>query len=253
LLIAIESRLTRTRAVQNLYLGEMSDLKKRILTILNHEFRTPLTYVVAYADLLEEANQTALNDGDVAVFLKGVSTGAIRLRRLIENFIQLVEMETGDAARTFEMRRAPILDVQDLLKLAVRDVMDGRVVQQSINVVVDKVPMFIADAAYLKTSLIHLLDNAVKFSGHNTVITLGAHQVDHEVCFWVQDQGRGIDHSEHKRIWETFYQINRPRFEDPGTGTGLAIVDAVAKLHSGRATVESELEKGSRFSIYVPI
>lgn len=253
LLNAIDSKLKRMEAITGYHEEAMSDLKRRILTILNHEFRTPLTYVVAYADMLREANTQPFNDTEMNTFLRGVSTGAIRLRRLIENFIQLVEMETGDAFRTYEMRKAPVTDVRDLIESAYREVVSGRSVPQEVSIMVDPVPTFIADEAYLKTALIQLIDNAVKFSTSESPITIGAHVVNDEVCLWVQDEGRGIDEGEQQHIWETFYQVDRRRYEDPGTGSGLAIVDSVAKLHGGRAEVQSQLGQGSRFSLFIPM
>ena len=99
LLIAVESRLNRHKVLNDMFDDAMSTMKRNILTILNHEFRTPLTFVVAYADMLNDQTQR-LSDEELLAFLRGVNTGALRLRRLIENFIQLVEMETGDAQGT---------------------------------------------------------------------------------------------------------------------------------------------------------
>lgn len=253
LLIAINARLERAKQIEDVHIDAMADIKRRILTILNHEFRTPLTYVVAYADMLNEAKEQQLTGEDMNTFLRGVSTGAVRLRRLIENFIQLVEMETGDAQRTYEMRKAPITDVRDLLERSYRELLAGRAITQEVSIVIDPVPTFVADEVYLKSALMHLIDNAVKFSAPDRAITIGAHLVENEVCMWVEDQGRGIDENEQRHIWETFYQVDRRRYEDPGTGSGLSIVENVAKLHGGHAEVESQIGRGSRFSIYIPL
>jgi signal transduction histidine kinase len=172
---------------------------------------------------------------------------------LIENFIQLVEMETGDAQKTYEMRRAPVTDVRELIEAAYHEVLSWRAISQEVSVVLDPVKTFIADESYLKTALIQLIDNAVKFSGADSPIAIGAHMEGDEVCLWVEDEGRGIDTAEQEHIWETFYQIDRKRFEDPGTGTGLSIVDKIAKLHGGRADVLSQPGQGSRFMIFIPV
>ncbi|MDZ4770019.1 MAG: response regulator [Chloroflexota bacterium] len=252
LIITIENKLERMRRVIRKSVRGMDELKTRILMILNHEFRTPLTYVVAYSDMLEEATEQPLSDEEMSTFLRGVSTGAVRLRRLIENFIQLVEMETGEARRTYDLRKTPITDARALWESALRDIRAVRPLPQPIDLIIDSVPVFTGDETYLRLALTHLIDNASKFSAPDRPIALGAHHVDGMVCLWIQDQGRGIDPSEQDRIWETFYQIERWRHEDPGTGSGLAIVRNVAGLHHGRASVESQLGKGSRFSIFIP-
>src|SRR5579859_2689111 len=93
LIMIIEGKLRRRRELLEVHGTEISDIKQSILTILNHEFRTPLTYIVAYADLLN-TDTGALNYDEMRSFLQGMNTGADRLRRLIENFILLVDLET---------------------------------------------------------------------------------------------------------------------------------------------------------------
>lgn len=253
LLIAVESRLNRHKMLNDAFDGAMSDLKRNILTILNHEFRTPLTFVVAYADMLSDQARN-LDDDELLTFLKGVNTGALRLRRLIENFIQLVEMETGDAQTAFEARKAPIANVRELFEAACQDTLDVLRPEQAYHIEIEPgLPEFIGDATYLKAALVQLLDNAVKFSQSDQSVNMGAKLVGNEIQLWVQDAGRGIPHGEQERIWEAFYQVNRAHYEDQGTGSGLAIVDGIAALHGGRAVVESELQEGSVFTLCIPV
>jgi len=253
LLIAVESRLNRHKSLNDIFDGAMSDLKRNILTILNHEFRTPLTFVVAYADMLNDQVQD-LSDEELLAFMKGVNTGALRLRRLIENFIHLVEMETGDAQKMYELRRSPITEIGELIEAARREVHDTTQFAQPFYVDIEPgLPSFAGDSAYLKMALAHLIDNAAKFSAPEQPITVGARRVDTEIQLWVRDCGRGIDPMEQAHIWETFYQINRASLEDQGTGSGLAIVDGIAALHGGHAEVESRPQVGSTFTLCIPL
>lgn len=254
LLIAVESRLQRQRALNAVHQAEMSDLKHRILTILNHEFRTPLTFVVAYADLLN-THGSSLSNEDILNFLKGVNTGAVRLRRLIENFILLVEMETGDARATYEMRRAPISDVRMILDRAYTQVfVNGNGTAHACTIEVEgEIPVFVADGEFLSIALTHLLDNAVKFSPPDKPITLGARALNNELHLWVSDAGRGIPPEELANIWSSFYQINRAVHEDQGAGSGLPIVRGIAQLHGGRVEVMSQPNVGSTFTLILPI
>src|SRR4030095_2717822 len=84
----------------------------------NHEFRTPLTFVVAYADMLNEPDAEQLSQQEILTYLKGVSGGAERLRNLIENFILLVEIETGDIKSTYNWRKRKVENVNDLFTAA---------------------------------------------------------------------------------------------------------------------------------------
>jgi two-component system sensor histidine kinase/response regulator len=254
LIVAVDSRLRRHHALNELHRTAMRDLKRTILTILNHEFRTPLTFVVAYSDMLNDTGNYPANGDDMMLFLRGVSAGAARLRRLIENFIHLVEMETGDAEQMYMVRRAPIVNIYELLNGSVEAAKQTADYPPNIVLCVnEELPPFIADAAYLQMALVHLLDNAIKFSPPGAPINIGARTFEGYLVLSVEDHGRGIDPLYHKDIWEVFYQHEREIYENQGAGAGLAIVQGIAQLHGGRAAVESEPGKGSVFSIYIPI
>jgi DNA-binding response OmpR family regulator len=254
LLVAIKSRLDRHRKLNDYYSAAMNELKQSILTILNHEFRTPLTFVVAYADMLSSPQPQQLSTSELQDYLRGVSVGAERLRRLIENFILLVELETSDAHKTYQVRKAPINDLHTILVSAWTEVANRDGVTHGCDIQIQEaLPMFWGDEQYLKRALVQLLDNAVKFSPDSKKVTSGARVENKEVCIWVQDYGRGIPSNEHRKIMESFYQINRPVNEDQGAGAGLAIVKGVVKLHSGRITITSAPGEGSIFSIYLPM
>jgi signal transduction histidine kinase len=253
LLVAVEARLNRHRALNQAHSSDVLDVKRRILTILNHEFRTPLTFVVAYADMLNEHETNRLSDDELLTFLRGVSTGAVRLRRLIENFITLVEFEMGEADRNYALRKTPIDDVRKLFSVAVSSVFTEDETTNPVEMFIEPdLPRFSADPTYLQIALIQLIDNAFKFSPRESVVELHATASDHAVCLSVVDSGRGISPAEIDRIWDTFYQINRAEFEDQGSGSGLAIVSRVVRLHGGEVSVESTPGVGSRFSIYLP-
>jgi two-component system sensor histidine kinase/response regulator len=256
LLIVIEAKLRRREELERIHKAEIGDLKQSILTILNHEFRTPLTYIVAYADLLNQDAAT-LNYTEINDFLQAMGLGADRLRRLVENFILLVELETGEGKKAFASRRRqlddPILALADacdqIESVARQKGIDVRVQQSN-----DQWPNVTVDPVYLKLALICLIENAIKFSdAPGKTILLDASVSDHEVWLSVQDEGRGIAQDQHEVIFDMFYQIDRATHEDQGAGVGLAIVKRVMDLHSGRVVVESVVGEGSRFSLVFPI
>jgi two-component system, sensor histidine kinase and response regulator len=253
LLVAIESRLERNRTLNELHVGALSDLKRKILTILNHEFRTPLTFVVAYADMLNNQTPERLSDDEMLTFLKGVSSGADRLRRLIENFILLVELETKDANDVYQMRKAAVNDLESLLNSIVERYQKTTECIYAFEVRVSgTLPAFTGDRDYLAKAVNQLLDNAAKFSEDGKPIIVGAHTGNGEVHIWVKDEGRGIPPEELKRIWESFYQINRALHEDQGAGAGLAIVRGIAEMHGGRVEANSQFGTGSTFTMILP-
>jgi len=254
LLIAVESRLRRHEALQAVQTSAIAAVKHNILNVLNHEFRTPLTYIVAYADMLNQPE--ALSSDEILSFLHGVNSGAVRLRRLVENFIQLVELQSGETERTYLSRRARVDNIREIINLAQQAAGANYPDRDESDFRVDIDPAltpFVADAELLKIAMAQLFDNAIKFSKPGTPIDVRARVVDGHLRFSVSDQGRGIMPDEQAKIWDMFYQINRAYYEDQGAGSGLAIVKGIAQVHGGHVELESQVGQGSTFTIIIPL
>lgn len=254
LLVKIEARLKRQRLLNQAHSKSLSALKRQILTILNHEFRTPLTFVVAYADMLNDTSAGRLSDEQLVTYLKGVSAGADRLRLLVENFILLVEIETGDAQQTYDWRKCAISSLEPIFREARSRT---KAVDEGVNpldvYIEGDIPMFIGDPEYLAVAVAQLLHNAAKFSEPGSPIQLGARSDGQRVSIWVKDEGRGIAEKELQQIWESFYQIERATYEDQGAGAGLAIVRGIVQLHGGEVEVASQWGAGSTFTLHLPV
>jgi two-component system sensor histidine kinase/response regulator len=255
LLVAVDSRLKRQRQLNQQRDHEVSGIKRNILNILNHEFRTPLTYVVAYADMLHR-DADDLEVSDMRAFLRGINSGANRIRRLVENFILLVELETGEAQKTFAWRRTPLTNYFELLCM-IQDNYVDLIEEKQVTVEIevdDDLPPIKADADYLSAALECLVENAIKFTEQpGRQVLLRAYEDDGYICLSVSDQGRGIPVEELDKIFQPFYQINRDKYEDQGAGSGLAIVDGIVRLHGGSASVKSVYGEGSTFTMRIPV
>ena len=256
LLVAVSSKLKRDRMRRRKVAQEVQEIKREIMTILYHEFNTPLTYVVAYNDMLQQNDPDGLNADTLRAFLSGVNSGASRIRRLIENFIVLVELETDEAAESYVLHRKMIDDYQVMLNQMRMEVEAeaGQRNQHFQLVISPNTPPILAYQDYVIKALFNLIDNAMKFSEKDTHIQLHVfHDPTHkEVCFEVSDEGRGIPEKELESIFEPFYQIDREQYEDQGSGAGLTIAKRIVEMHEGHVTVESELGKGSTFCLYFP-
>jgi two-component system sensor histidine kinase/response regulator len=255
LLVAIANKLRRSRELEDLQGAQVYDLKRNILTILNHEFRTPMTYVVAYADMLNrDAEQ--LSYDEIKTFLRGVNTGAERLRRLIENFILLVELETGEGSHTFNWRQTHFTAYNELATRALTQ-MQSMAAEKQANLYLRPVhrdlPAVYADGEYLHAALLRLLDNAIKFTDQDScTVTLSIYADQGCLCLDVSDQGRGIPEEEIPHIFDSFYQINREVYEDQGAGVGLTIVKYITEMHGGVVEVNSVVGQGSQFVMKLP-
>src|SRR6266851_1258831 len=119
LLVAVQAKLNRRAQLDAAHSRQVADLKHTILTTLNHEFRTPLTYITTYADMLGDDK---ISTDELKEFMRGIQAGSDRLRHLVEDFILLVELQTGEAQQTFDRRCARLPDVLLLLNMALERV-----------------------------------------------------------------------------------------------------------------------------------
>ena len=163
LLVAVQAKLNRRAELDAAQSRVVAELKHTILTTLNHEFRTPLTYITTYADMLGDEN---ISTAELKEFMRGIQTGSDRLRRLVEDFILLVELQTGEAQQTYDRRSARLTDLANLLKMALeraRANAEARRVELVLEIN-GALPPIRADREYLFDALVRLLDNAIKFS-----------------------------------------------------------------------------------------
>lgn len=256
LLVAVSAKLRRAYQLKQRQDQMVLSIKRSILTILYHEFNTPLTYVIAYNDMLKQGPE-ALTADILRQYLSGVDAGATRLRHLVEDFILLVELETGESQESFVLHRRPIKDYAKILAPLIDEYKPEISAQrQTLQIEIDPAtPPMLAYEAYLVKAVRCLLDNAMKFGAADNNITLRVtpYNDDHYVvCFAISDQGRGIPEEHMEKIFEPFYQIDREAFEDQGSGAGLAIVKRITELHGGKVQVESIVGEGSTFYLLFP-
>lgn len=252
LLVAVRSVVGRVDRITHSYELKMEDLKDKLMTIVNHELRTPLTLIVAYAEMLKDVEESNLPDEEKS-FLKGVFSGADRMRRLIENFITVVDLRMGEADKTIAWRSQP-LSVQYIVDAAYRQIAQPDTRPRTFTFdIPDDLPYPVMDEQYMTIAVRELLDNAAKFCNQGDEVTVRAEAEDDKmVKIQVIDNGRGIPAQELENIWKPFYQIKREVHEDQGAGSGLTIVDGIVRLHGGTRAIESIENKGTTVTIWLP-
>ncbi len=256
LLIAVEAKLERAAVLKAVSEAETSKLKQNILNTLSHEFRTPLTYIRGYLDLILEEGANQLSVEELYEFLRRIRRGSDRLRRLVDDFIFLVMLETGEAETTFRWERMYFTGLRSLLDVVVQQkVPVAR--EQNVQLKLDvpqPLPGVVVHVDYVRDVLGRLIDNAIKFThdegGH---VLVKATADDEWVYVAIQDDGVGIKPEEIPNLFKRLHQINREQMEQSGIGAGLAIANAIAELHDGRIEVESEVGQGTTFTLVFPV
>ena len=254
LLVAVSSKLAIAARWRQVQAMELSQIKQNILRALNHEFRTPLTYITAYTEILAESGGQ-LGQEDFAEFCGAILKGSERLQKLIDDFLFLAQLETGEAQLTFESRRIAIEHWGSLLQdcvLPYRSEAAEKGLELELSVSRDARPV-VADMVFLQNAVGRLLHNAIKFTPEGAgPITIRAFQEGDQFCIAIQDCGIGIPPEELVNIFQPLHQVDRDKMEQQGSGSGLAIAHALITMHGGEIQVESKPGEGSVFCIALP-
>lgn len=255
LLIAVESKLARWAGLQKQRDDEIEDVKHRILLTLSHEFRTPLTYIINYSDMLNDTDPTASQD-EFQEFMDGIRRGARRLNKLVEDFLILVELETEEAREAYLYRRQEFDDTSAWLRVVVRR-FQADAEAKGLDFIVDipdGLPPIVGDEIYLTDAIGRLVENAIKFSrDESRWVKISASQQDDNLRIDVQDQGIGVPPESVDTLFDLFHQLNREELEQQGTGAGLAICKGIVDIHDGDVKLESVQGEGSTFTILIPL
>lgn len=259
LLELVQTQLTRSFALREARQTELATLQKNILQLLNHEFRTPLTYVTAYFEMLAEALRDLSETDNLQDYLRGIQVGCVRLSQLVDDLIYVMELRTGEAKRQFAQQARVISNVGQIV-LQTGEAYKSRAVEAGIAFeikIANQLPSVFGVPEDLHEVLSRLIDNAIKFtqlkSSDIKTVRLSANLRDDFVCLSVQDTGIGIPKEYQAQIFSLFYQHDRRLHEQQGAGTGLTIVKGLVDLHKGQVSVHSEGGVGSRFEVRLPV
>jgi signal transduction histidine kinase len=231
--------------------AEVERLKSTFVAIVSHELRTPLNAILGYAEMFKEAVYGPMNDKQVNMSDRIIkNTG--RLLGLINDLLDQAQMEAGKLTINLgQVKPAELLEtLHGLVDKTASD--KGLRLTSEID---DSLPeILIGDGERLQQILVNLVTNAIKFTdeGEVSVRLFRSH-----VAKWgieVTDTGRGISKVDLPHIFETFHQVEGTATRTKGGfGLGLAIVKQLVNLMNGDISVASEPERGTTFSIYLPL
>ena len=254
LVVVVKAKLRRAEEVQQAGDRRLDTLKRNILNALSHEFRTPLTYIQGYTELLLEGDP-ASEPEIFKDFLERIQDGSDRIRALVEDFIFLVSLESGEVAQTIP-QEGLVTELMPTLRATI-SMFQSQIAEKGITLHTEwpsVLPPVFAYVPFIADALRRLLDNAIKFCpDEGGEIWVSAQEVDGQVRIAVRDDGVGIPAGEQTRIFDRFYQVNRDLYEQQGVGLGLPIAQSIVELHHGTIEVESTPGEGSTFTIVLPV
>lgn len=226
---------------------ELSRLRSDFVSGVSHELRTPLAQIRMFAETL--LLQRVRNDAERDKSLQIINRETTRLTQLIDNLLQFSKSERGVGQVELKtMNLVPLLleTIEGFSPLA--EIHQVKIVTDlKTDVIAD------VDPSAIQQMLLNLLDNAVKYGSDGQRVTVGITQSHGCALIWVADEGPGIPDQDRDRVWERFWRRNDKRVQAvAGTGIGLSVVRDLAELHGGRVWV-TNLKKGARFVIALPV
>ena len=227
---------------------ELDTAKTTFISTISHELKTPISAILMSLKLLEDRRIGDLNEEQRALALS-IHENSDRLLNITGELLKMTQVETGKLQLNPKVTK-PI----ELITYAVnatRVLADRFKCNIEVEYPEEKVPKLFVDSEKIAWVVTNLLSNAIHYSPENSRVIIGVVRQAHQLEIYVQDFGKGIDPRYHQSIFDRYFRV--PGTKVQGSGLGLAISKDFVEAHGGTIRVESEVGKGSRFTISFPI
>lgn len=247
-ILLVKTNITsQKRAEKDMYAAlnrerELSELKNNFVSTASHEFRTPLTSIGSSASLIERFTESAQNE-DRLRHTQKIKSNVKHLTQILNDFLSLEKIESG----VFEKKQETI-NISDFIENILEDFQILCKNEQKLIFQADiRSQAYTLNSDMLKNVLFNLISNAIKYSDQDITISVTAAE---KLIISIKDQGIGISESDQKHLFERFYRASNAS-NIQGTGLGLNIVKSYLDNMNGSITFDSQLGKGSTFTITI--
>ncbi len=227
---------------------KIDELKTEFVATVSHDLRSPLQLIRGYASMIQMiGGLTDQQNGYIRQILSSVEN----MSKLVSNLLDLGRIEAGVG---LQLEKVPIREIIERVYSDLQVEAAQKHIHFSLETPPLELPIIEVDRSLLQQALRNLVENAIKYTDSGGDVKLGLQVYPEEVVFEVIDNGIGISPADQPRLFEKFYRIQRRGTSgERGSGLGLAIVKSIAEKHKGRIWVESQLGKGSKFYLSIPI
>lgn len=229
-------------------LAELEQLRTELISAVAHELRTPLTSIRTSASLLQDTSlQPSVEEQ--RRLLANISRSAERMQQFVADVLDIARFRSGTAR--LQLRPFDAVALADDVAQASGPMLEPRGQQLSVRASTNALSVY-ADRRRIEQVLVNFLSNASRFSPTGSEIALDVSAVGDDVVWSVRDRGPGIPEEDRPRLFERFFTVDHRSQPESGTGLGLPISLAIAEAHQGSIQVETEVGRGSTFSLRIP-
>jgi PAS domain S-box-containing protein len=226
---------------------ELNDLKSRFVSMVSHEFRTPLATILSSLSLVRKYKETNDNEKQEK-HMDRIKTSVNNLTDILNDVLSLSKLEEGKVTVAPED-----IDISEFVNEVLQDVQVIAKTGQQLNYKHIQGELLTSlDKKILRHILFNLVTNAIKFSPENKPVTIQTSIINNKFILSVEDQGIGISEEDQKHLFESFFR-GENAINIQGTGLGLNIVSRYVDLLEGTIQLNSKLDEGTKFTIYIPL
>ncbi len=229
--------------------ARLAEAKSNFVANVSHELKTPLSLLSLFSEMLELGR--VKNEEKKIEYYQIIRHESRRLNKMIDNILDFSKIEAG--RKTYKFVDSDMREVIDdvLSSYRYQIVNSGFEVQKNIPA---SLPPVLIDRDAMAQAISNLVDNAIKYSGKVKQLSITAEAHGPKLSVEIADQGIGISGVEQAKVFDKFYRVGDGMVHDvKGSGLGLSLVKHIIEAHQGSISVESEVGKGSRFTILLPL
>ena len=229
--------------------ARLAQAKSNFVSNVSHELKTPLSLLSLFSEILELGRVNS--EEKKTEYYRIIRHESLRLNKMIDNILDFSKIEAGRKAYVFAAGDMAEVIEHVLSSYRYQIINSGFDVQTNIQ---PDLPPVLIDRDAMEQAISNLLDNAIKYSGDVKQLSIATERRGSDLSIEIADRGIGIPRAEQAKVFEKFYRVGNGLVHDvKGSGLGLSLVKHIVEAHNGTISVESEVGKGSRFTILLPL
>ncbi|MFS0615661.1 ATP-binding protein [Lederbergia ruris] len=225
----------------------LDKLRSDFVSNVSHELRTPISMLQGYSEAI--IDDIVDSEEEKKELAKIIYDESLRIGRLVNELLDLAKMEAGHMSLNYEN-----LEIGTFIQRIMHKF--GGIAKEKhvkLKCQLNDNQLFSMDPDRIEQVLTNLIDNAIRHTAENGCVTVTQTRNDHGITIKVSDNGTGIPEEDLPFVFERFYKADKARTRGKaGTGLGLAIVKNIVDAHNGEITVQSKLEVGTTFTVFLP-